>query len=64
MVSADRKPVISYLWTSGDFAPTADIVTLARWLRTRRREYGVYAGEVLAVYAQFAMGVIANIGNG
>jgi hypothetical protein len=33
-------------------------------LRTRRREYGIYAEEVLAVYAQFAMGLITNIGNG
>jgi len=30
-------------------------------LRTRRREYGVYAEEVLACYAPFAMGVINNI---
>ncbi len=33
-------------------------------LRTRRREYGIYAEEVLAIYAQFAMGLITNIGNG
>jgi hypothetical protein len=33
-------------------------------LRTRQREYGVYAEEVLAVYAPFAMGVIGNIGVG
>ncbi len=33
-------------------------------LRTRAREVGVYAEEVLAVYAPFAMGVIGNIGNG
>jgi hypothetical protein len=32
-------------------------------LRTRQREYGVYAEEVLAVYATFAMGVITNIAN-
>jgi hypothetical protein len=31
---------------------------------TRQRQVGVYAEEVLAVYAPFAMGVIANIGNG
>lgn len=31
-------------------------------LRTRKREVGVYAEEVLAVYAPFAMGVIGNIG--
>jgi hypothetical protein len=32
-------------------------------LRTRQREYGVYAEEVLAIYATFAMGVISNIAN-
>lgn len=32
-------------------------------LRTRKREYGVYAEEVLAVYAPFALGVITNIAN-
>jgi len=31
---------------------------------TRQRQVGVYAEEVLAVYAPFAMGVIGNIGNG
>jgi hypothetical protein len=31
---------------------------------TRQRQVGVYAEEVLAVYAPFAMGVIANIANG
>ena len=33
-------------------------------LRTRRREYGVYTEEVLAVYAPFGVGVLTNIGNG
>lgn len=33
-------------------------------LRTRAQEFGVYAEEVLAVYAPFAMGVINNIANG
>ena len=33
-------------------------------LRTRRREYGVYAEEVLAIYAPFAVGILTNIGNG
>jgi len=33
-------------------------------VRTRQREYGVYAEEVLAVYATFALGVITNIANG
>ncbi len=31
---------------------------------TRQRQLGVYAEEVLAVYAPFAMGVITNIANG
>ena len=33
-------------------------------LRTRRREYGVYAEETLAVYAPFGVGILTNIGNG
>ncbi|MDE3175054.1 MAG: hypothetical protein KGM15_02970 [Pseudomonadota bacterium] len=33
-------------------------------LRTRRREYGVYTEQVLAVYAPFGVGVLTNIGNG
>lgn len=33
-------------------------------LKTRAREQGVYAEEVLAVYAPFAMGLITNIANG
>jgi hypothetical protein len=33
-------------------------------ITTRQRQVGVYAEEVLAVYAPFAMGVICNIGNG
>jgi hypothetical protein len=33
-------------------------------LRTRRREFGVYAEETLAVYAPFGVGVLTNIGNG
>ena len=33
-------------------------------LVTRQRQVGVYAEEVLAVYAPFAMGVITNIANG
>jgi hypothetical protein len=32
--------------------------------RTRAQEVGVYAEEVLAVYAPFAMGVISNVANG
>lgn len=33
-------------------------------LRTRQRESGVYAEEVLAVYATFGIGVVTNIANG
>jgi hypothetical protein len=33
-------------------------------LRTRRREYGIYVEEVLAVYAPFALGLVTNIANG
>ncbi len=33
-------------------------------LHTRRREFGVYAEEVLAVYAPFGVGILTNIGNG
>jgi hypothetical protein len=33
-------------------------------LKTRAYEFGVYAEEVLAIYAPFAMGVIGNIANG
>lgn len=33
-------------------------------LRTRQYEMGVYAEEVLACYAPFALGIINNIGNG
>jgi hypothetical protein len=33
-------------------------------VRTRRREFGVYTEQVLAVYAPFGIGIITNIGNG
>ena len=33
-------------------------------VRTRRREFGVYTEEVLAVYAPFGIGIITNVGNG
>lgn len=33
-------------------------------LKTRKREYGVYAEEVLAIYAPFAVGILNNIANG
>ncbi len=42
----------------------ADYYSLEWPLKTRAREYGVYAEEVLAVYAPFAMGIIQNIANG
>ena len=42
----------------------ADYYSLEWPIKTRAREYGVYAEEVLAVYAPFAMGVITNIANG
>jgi hypothetical protein len=32
--------------------------------RSRKREYGVYAEETLAVYATFGLGIITNIANG
>ena len=33
-------------------------------LRTRRRDFGVYTEQVLAVYAPFGLGLLTNIGNG
>jgi hypothetical protein len=42
----------------------ADYYQLDFALRTRAREFGVYAEETLAIYAPFAMGVISNIANG
>jgi hypothetical protein len=33
-------------------------------VRTRRREFGVYTEEVLAIYAPFGIGILTNIGNG
>jgi len=33
-------------------------------LRSRKNEIGVYADEVLQVYATFSLGMITNIGNG
>lgn len=42
----------------------ADYYSLEWPIKTRAREYGVYAEEVLAVYAPFALGMISNIGNG
>jgi hypothetical protein len=42
----------------------ADYYSLEWPIKTRAREYGVYAEECLAVYAPFAMGIIDNVGNG
>ena len=33
-------------------------------VRSRRREFGVYTEEVLAIYASFGIGILTNIGNG
>jgi hypothetical protein len=63
----ERLPV----WYQSNQAPNVAEVMTRRdyyrvdWpLRTRRREYGVYSEEVLAVYAPFGVGVLTNIGNG
>lgn len=63
----DRLPV----WYQSNEVPNVAEVLTRRdyyridWpLRTRRREYGVYTEEVLAVYAPFAVGILTNIGNG
>lgn len=42
----------------------ADYYSLEWPIRTRAREYGVYAEEVLAVYYPQSMGIINNISNG
>lgn len=41
-----------------------DYYSISWPMRTRKYEYGVYADEVLQVYAPFAFGVITNIANG
>lgn len=57
-------------YQSNEVPNTAEIITRRDYyridwpLRTRRREYGIYAEEVLAVYAPFALGLITNIANG
>jgi hypothetical protein len=63
----ERLPV----WYQSNSTPNVAEVLTRRdyyridWpLRTRRREYGVYTEQVLAVYAPFAVGVLTNIGNG
>jgi hypothetical protein len=63
----ERLPV----WYQSNDAPNVAEVLTRRdyyrvdWpVRTRRREFGVYAEEVLAVYAPFGVGILTNIGNG
>jgi len=63
----ERLPV----WYQSNSTPNiAEVLTRRDYyridwpLRTRRREYGVYTEQVLAVYAPFAVGVLTNIGNG
>jgi hypothetical protein len=63
----ERLPV----WYQSNEAPNVAEVLTRRdyyrvdWpMRTRRREYGVYAEETLAVYAPFGVGILTNIGNG
>jgi hypothetical protein len=63
----ERLPV----WYQSNETPNvAEVVTRRDYyrvdwpLRTRRREYGVYTEETLAVYAPFGVGVLTNIGNG
>lgn len=57
-------------YQSGDVPNVAEVLTRKDYYRmdwparSRQREFGVYAEEVLAVYAPFALGVITNIGNG
>jgi hypothetical protein len=57
-------------YQSGDVPNVAEVLTRRDYYRmdwparSRQREYGVYAEEVLAVYAPFGLGVITNIANG
>jgi len=57
-------------YQSNEVPNTAEVITRRDYyridwpLRTRKREYGIYAEEVLAVYAPFALGLITNIANG
>jgi hypothetical protein len=57
-------------WYQSNNVPNVAEVLLRRdyyrmdWpLRTRQREYGVYAEEVLGIYAPFAMGIITGVAN-
>ncbi len=63
----ERLPV----WYQSNATPNVAEVLTRRdyyrvdWpLRTRRREFGVYAEQTLAVYAPFGVGILTNIGNG
>ena len=65
--ACERLPV----WYQSNQTPNVAEVLTRRdyyrvdWpLRTRRREFGVYAEETLAVYAPFGIGILTNIGNG
>ena len=77
-VHTDLPPgtIIAYcerlpMWYQSNEVPNvAEIMTRRDYyrvdwpIRSRRREYGIYTEEVLAVYAPFAIGIITNIGNG
>jgi hypothetical protein len=63
----ERLPV----WYQSNEVPNvAEVLTRRDYYRvdwpihTRRREFGVYTEEVLAVYAPFGVGILTNIGNG
>jgi hypothetical protein len=67
LVFCERLPV----WYQSNQTPNVAEVLTRRdyyrvdWpLRTRRREFGVYTEETLAVYAPFGIGILTNIGNG
>lgn len=57
-------------YQSNEVPNVAEVITRRDYYRmdwpqiTEQREYGVYAQEVLAVYAPFALGVISNVANG
>jgi hypothetical protein len=63
----ERLPV----WYQSNEVPNvAEVLTRRDYYRvdwpihTRRREFGVYTEQVLAVYAPFGVGILTNIGNG
>jgi hypothetical protein len=78
MIHPDLPPGMIVAWAetlppwyqSNEVPNVAEVITRRDYyrmdwpLRTRQREYGVYAEETLAVYATFAMGVIFNVANG